>query len=248
MKTEKPRLDQRLVELGLAPTRARAQALIMAGQVMVGGKPADKAGTRVAPDAVVTIKDDEATRYASRGAGKLAPALDAFNVDPTEKICLDVGASTGGFTDVLLERGAARVFAVDVGKGLLYWRLRQDSRVTVMEEVNARFLKPADLPEPIDLAVIDVSFISLTLILPAVAPLLGPAGAGEVVAMVKPQFEVGKEKVGKGVVRDPAAIASAVDKVAECAAGLGLREVGRAASEVKGPKGNQEVFLHLRLK
>ena len=244
MKTEKPRLDQRLTELGLAPTRARAQALIMAGQVMVNGQPADKPGTRVSPEATVTVKDDEATRYASRGAGKLAPALDAFGVDPAGKTCLDVGASTGGFTDVLLERGAARVYAVDVGKGLLYWRLRQDPRVTVMEEINARYLKPADLPEPIDLAVIDVSFISLTLILPAVTPLL--ASAGEVVAMVKPQFEVGKEKIGKGVVRDPAAIAAAVDKVAACAAGLGFVEVGRAASEVKGPKGNQEVFLHLR--
>lgn len=244
MKNEKTRLDQRLVELGLAPTRARAQALVMAGLVTVDDKPADKPGARVGLDAKIIVRDDDATRYASRGAGKLAPALDAFQVDPSNKICLDVGASTGGFTDVLLERGAARVYAVDVGKGLLYWRLRQDPRVIVMEETNARYLKPEDLPEPVDLAVIDVSFISLTLILPTVAPLLKPAG--EVVAMVKPQFEVGKEKVGKGVVKDPAEIAAAVDKVSACAAGLGLIETGRANSEVKGPKGNQEVFLHLR--
>lgn len=244
MKAEKPRLDQRLVELGLADTRARAQALVMAGLVSVDGKPADKPGARVNPNAEIAVKDDDATRWASRGAGKLAPALDAFSVDPAGKACLDVGASTGGFTDVLLSRGARRVFAVDVGKGLLYWRLRQDPRVTVMEETNARYLKPADLPEPVDLAVIDVSFISLTLILPAVAPLLAVDGA--VVAMVKPQFEVGREKVGKGVVRDPAEIAAAVDRVAECALGLGLREAGRVNSEVKGPKGNQEVFLLLR--
>ena len=245
MTPPKLRLDQRLTELGLATTRARAQALVMAGSVTVDGKVTDKPGTRVLPDAVIEVKEE--LKYVSRGGGKLAPGLAAFGLDPAGKTCLDVGASTGGFTDVLLQAGARKVYAVDVGKGLLYWRLRQDPRVTTMESVNARYLKPGDFPEPIEFAVIDVSFISLALILPAVTPLLVPGA--KVVALVKPQFEVGKDKVGKGgVVRDEEAIAGAVDKVAAAARGLGLIEAGRMPAPIKGPKGNQEYLLYLELR
>jgi 23S rRNA (cytidine1920-2'-O)/16S rRNA (cytidine1409-2'-O)-methyltransferase len=242
-KLESKRLDQRLVELGLAPTRAKAQALIMAGSVLVDGEVRDKAGLRVGSGAEVAVK--AGLRYVSRGGLKLEPALDAFGVDPAGRVCLDVGASTGGFTDCLLQRGAARVYAVDVGKGLIDPKLRADSRVVVMEEINARYLVPAQVPEPIQLAVIDVAFISLALILPAVAPLLMPGA--QVLALVKPQFEAGREAVGKGgVVRDPAVQTACVDRVSRLAAELGLREAGRLPSPVKGPKGNQEHFLFLR--
>ncbi|HUT52577.1 MAG TPA: TlyA family RNA methyltransferase [bacterium] len=237
------RLDQRLVELGLAETRTRAQALIMAGAVLVDGKVKDKPGAPVAPDAAVTLK--ERLKYVSRGGLKLEAALDAFGVDPSGKICLDIGASTGGFTDCLLQRGAARVYALDVGKGQLDLKLRNDPRVKVMEGLNARYLQSSDLAELVQLAVIDVSFISLELILPALALLLAPAA--DVIPLVKPQFEAGREQVGKGgVVRDPAVIMACVDKVSACARGLGLIEQGRVAAPIKGPKGNQEYLLHLR--
>ena len=246
MTPPKLRLDQRLTELGLVSTRARAQALVMAGSVLVDGKVTDKPGARVLPTAVIEVKDE--LKYVSRGGGKLAPGLAAFGLDPAGKTCLDVGASTGGFTDVLLQAGARKVYAVDVGKGLLYWRLRLDPRVTTMESVNARYLKPEDFPEPIELAVIDVSFISLTLILPAVTPLLARVPGAKVVALVKPQFEVGRDKVGKGgVVRGTEAITAAVDKVAAAARVLGLIEAGRMPAPIKGPKGNQEYLLYLEL-
>jgi 23S rRNA (cytidine1920-2'-O)/16S rRNA (cytidine1409-2'-O)-methyltransferase len=242
-KTENKRLDLLLVERGLAETRAKAQALIMAGSVLVDGEVRDKAGLRVSAEAEVALK--ERLKYVSRGGLKLEAALDGFGVNPAGRVCLDVGASTGGFSDCLLQRGAARVYAVDVGKGLLAGKVRTDPRVVVIEEVNARYLSTAEVPEPIALMVGDMSFISLTLILPAVVPLLAPGA--EVLALVKPQFEAGREAVGKGgVVRDPAVQLACVDKVAKAAAELGLRELGRLASPVKGPKGNQEFFLHLR--
>jgi 23S rRNA (cytidine1920-2'-O)/16S rRNA (cytidine1409-2'-O)-methyltransferase len=241
-KSRSIRLDQRLVELGLAETRARAQALVMAGAVMVDGAVKDKPGVAVGPAAVITLK--ERLKYVGRGGLKLEAALDAFAVDPAAKTCLDVGSSTGGFSDCLTQRGAARVYAVDVGKGQLDLRLRNDPRVTVMEGMNARYLKSSDLPELIELAVIDVSFISLELILPAVIPLL--ADSADVIPLVKPQFEAGREKVGKGgVVRDPAVITACVEKISAFARGLGLTEHGRLPSPIKGPKGNQEYLIHL---
>lgn len=242
-KTSNTRLDQRLVELGLAESRAKAQALIMAGSVLVDGEVRDKAGTRVPVEAEIVLK--ERLRYVSRGGLKLEAALDGFGVSPAGRVCLDVGASTGGFSDCLLQREAAKVYAVDVGRGLLDPRARQDPRVVLIEEMNARYLSAAQVPEPVSLAVIDVSFISLTLILPAVVLLLAPGA--EVLALVKPQFEAGREAVGKGgVVRDEAVRRACVDKVARAACELGLTEGGRMPSPVKGPKGNQEFFLHLR--
>lgn len=242
-KAKTERLDVRLVAQGLAETRARAQALIMAGEVLVDGVMKDKAGTRVAADAEIVVK--ARLPFVSRGGQKLAGALKVFGVDPAGLVALDIGSSTGGFSDCLLQAGAKKVYAVDVGKGLLAAKLRQDARVTVIEEMNARSLDPALFPGPIELAVVDVSFISLTLILPAVAPLLAPGAL--VLPLVKPQFEAGRKEVGKGgVVRDPAVIAAAVDKVAQCARSLGLIELARAPAVLKGPKGNQEFFLCLR--
>jgi len=241
-KTPSSRLDLRLVELGLAETRAKAQALIMAGSVLVEGEVRDKPGTRVKESAAVALK--ERTKYVSRGGLKLEGALDALGIDPAGKICLDVGASTGGFSDCLLQRGAARVYAVDVGKGLLALKLAQDARVKVMDEVNARYLAPEQVPEPIALAVMDLSFISLSLVLPAVVRLLQQDAI--LLPLVKPQFEAGRAQVGKGgVVRDPDVQKACVDKIAKVAAGLGFHEIARLASPLKGPKGNQEFFLHL---
>ncbi len=234
------RLDVALVERELCPSREQARGLILAGKVRVGGIPVTKAGSQVAPDAVLSV--EEALPYVSRGGIKLAGALDALGVDPAGLICLDVGASTGGFTDCLLQRGAAEVFAVDVGYGQLAWSLRQDPRVVVMERTNARYLK--SLPKPVALCVVDASFISLRLLLEPIHRLLAPGG--RLVAMVKPQFEVGRQQVGKGgVVRDPAQRRAAVDAVAAVAAELGFLELGRADSDIQGPKGNQETFLLL---
>jgi 23S rRNA (cytidine1920-2'-O)/16S rRNA (cytidine1409-2'-O)-methyltransferase len=202
-----------------------------------------KPGADVPEDAVVRLRAP-ASPYVSRGGEKLAGALDAFGIDLTGAVVLDVGASTGGFTDVCLRRGARRVIAVDVGYGQLAWSLRQDPRVHVLDRTNARTLAPAMLPEPPDRAVVDVSFISLTLVLPAVAAVLAPGG--EVVALVKPQFEVGKGEVGKGgVVRDPAQRAAAVARVRSCTEALGLVVSGEVESVLTGPKGNREVFLRL---
>ena len=214
------RLDRLLVERGLVPSRERAQRLIMAGDVLVDDHVVSKAGTDVAEDAVVRLRA-AASAYASRGGEKLAGALDMFGLDLTDRIVVDVGASTGGFTDVCLRRGARRVIAVDVGYGQLAWSLRQDPRVTVLDRTNARSLEAAMLPATPDVAVVDVSFISLTIVLPAVVRVLAPAG--QIVALVKPQFEVGKGEVGKGgVVRDPAKRAAAVLSVRDAMARLGF--------------------------
>lgn len=239
------RLDKILVDRGLAPSRERARALILAGKVELDGRVADKAGTMVAPGAQVSLREEDHP-YVSRGALKLVAALDHFGLAPAGLIALDVGASTGGFTDVLLRRGAARVYAIDVGYGQLAWTLRQDPRVVVLERENVRHLDPAKLPEPADLAVVDVSFMSLTLVLEKIAQLL----RGEdkpVVALVKPQFEVGKGEVGKGgVVRDEAKRQAAVDKVARFAEGAGFRVVGVLPSPILGPAGNVEYLMLLR--
>lgn len=238
------RLDVLLVERGLFPTRARAQAAILAGAVRVDGRPARKAGERVPPDARVEVVADPLP-YASRGGLKLAHALDAFGVDPAGRCCLDVGASTGGFTDVLLRRGARRVYAVDVGYGQLAWRLRQDRRVVVLERTNIRHLSPDALPDRPDLATVDVSFISLRLVLPKLAELLAPPG--EVVALVKPQFEAGPAEVGKGgIVRDPAVHLRVLQAVAEAAGGSGFGVFGVLPSPIPGADGNREFFLWLR--
>jgi 23S rRNA (cytidine1920-2'-O)/16S rRNA (cytidine1409-2'-O)-methyltransferase len=237
------RLDRLLVDRGLAPNRERAQRLVMAGAVLVGDRPVTKAGTLVAEDVELRLRQS-ASPYVSRGGEKLAGALDAFGLDVTGRMALDVGASTGGFTDCLLRRGARRVIAVDVGYGQLAWSLRQDPRVTVIDRTNARTLEASQLPEPPDLATVDVSFISLTLVLPAIATLVVPGGI--ILPMVKPQFEVGREHVGKGgVVRDPILRAAAVKRVRDSAEALGLLVVAESDSILPGPKGNQEVFLHL---
>jgi len=237
------RIDRLLVERGLAPSRERAQRLVMAGEVLVDEHVVSKPGTEVRDDAAIRVRTPPSA-YVSRGGEKLAGALDAFGLDVAGRVVVDVGASTGGFTDVCLRRGARRVIAVDVGYGQLAWTLRQDARVTVLERQNARHLTPELVPEPPDLAVIDVSFISLTLVLPSVASVLAPAA--EVVAMVKPQFEVGKGEVGKGgVVRDPAKRAEAVARVRAAAEALGFTVAGEADAVIAGPKGNQETFLRL---
>ena len=237
------RLDQLVVDRGLAPSRERARALVLAGAVSVDGQPVTKAGAQVAPDAAVALIAPDHP-YVGRGGVKLAHALDAFGIDATGREALDIGASTGGFTDVLLKRGAARVVALDVGHGQFDWSLRNDSRVVVIEGFNARHLTPADLPGLVDIVVIDVSFISLRQILPVVPPLLRPGA--DVVALVKPQFEAGRAQVRKGVVRDPATQARVLDAVAAAAAGIGLTRVGSVPSPITGAKGNQEFFLHLR--
>lgn len=240
----KKRLDVLLVDQGLAPSRERARALILSGNVLVDDVPRDKAGTLVPQDARVTIRGED-HGYVSRGGLKLEGALDGFKVDPAGLDCLDAGASTGGFTDCLLQRGARSVIAVDVGYGQLAWKLRSDSRVTVIERTNVRHLKPGDLSRLSDLAVVDVSFISLILVLPPILDALKPGG--RVLAMVKPQFEVGKGEVGKnGVVRDPEKQAAAVEKIAEFARNQGLSVEGPLPSPIPGPKGNREFFLYLK--
>jgi 23S rRNA (cytidine1920-2'-O)/16S rRNA (cytidine1409-2'-O)-methyltransferase len=241
------RLDHLLVERGLAESRARAQALVLAGQVRVGtGDTARtdlKAGDLVASDASVDVEGG--SRWVSRGAHKLLAALDAFEVEVSGRVALDVGASTGGFTDVLLDRGASRVYAVDVGYGQLAERLRRDPRVVSMERVNARTLVPSSLPEPVDLAVVDVSFISLGLVLGPIRSALR-AGNGPIVALVKPQFEAGRAEARGGVVRDPAVHRRVLrETVAKAAAlGLGARDV--IASPIRGPEGNREFLVHLQ--
>jgi 23S rRNA (cytidine1920-2'-O)/16S rRNA (cytidine1409-2'-O)-methyltransferase len=225
---------------GLAESRERAQALILAGKVRVGGETVRRPDRSVNEDAHLAV--DAEPGYASRGALKLAPALDGFGVDPAGKICADIGASTGGFTDVLLRRGAAKVYAVDVGRGLMHWRLRQDPRVVLMERVNARDLE--SFPEPVRLVVIDVSFISLAKVLPGVRR---SAPDAEVVALFKPQFEVGRGQVGKGgIVREQPAIDEALDRFRGWCAANGYAVVAHAPSEVAGAEGNREVFVHLR--
>ena len=240
------RLDTLLVERGLAASRERARALILAGQVRVNGAPAPKAGTMVPGDAEVTLATADHP-YVGRGGVKLAHALDTFGVRAEHAVALDIGASTGGFTDVLLQRGAARVVALDVGHGQLDWKLRNDPRVVVLERVNARTLDAAQLPADLrlfDIVTIDVSFISLSHILPVVPALL--AAGGNVIALVKPQFEAGRAEVGKGgIVRDEAVHARVVAEVTETADKLGLKRVGLAESPIAGMEGNKEFLLHL---
>jgi 23S rRNA (cytidine1920-2'-O)/16S rRNA (cytidine1409-2'-O)-methyltransferase len=241
----KSRLDRLLVERGLAPSRERAQAMILAGLVTVGGRRADKAGEAVAEDAELAVAGPPHP-YVSRGGIKLAAALDHFGLDPRGKVCLDVGASTGGFTDCLLQRGAARVYAVDVGYGQLDAKLRGDPRVVVRERVNARALSEADVPEPVELSAIDVSFISLRLILPAVVPRLAPAAA--LVALVKPQFEAGRGEVPRGgVVRSEETRRRVVAEVEAAGRGLGLEVLGVIASPIRGARGNEEFLLGFRV-
>ena len=244
----KARLDELLVERGLAPSRTRAQALILAGQVRVGEGDAArldrKAGDLVAPDTTIALTDRDP--YVSRGGHKLAAALDAFGIDPADRICLDAGASTGGFTDVLLQRGATRVYAVDVGRGQLAETLRHDPRVVSLERTNARSLTASSLPEPIDLAVIDVSFISLGLVLGPIASTLRPGPDAPIVALVKPQFEAGRGRTDHGVVRDPAIHREVLEKIVAVAQALGLGARDVIASPILGPEGNREFLLHLQ--
>lgn len=240
----KERLDKLLVDRGLVASRERARSLVMAGSVLVRGQVETKPGTMLDPAIDIALKEEDHP-YVSRGALKLVKGLDEFAIDPAGKTCLDIGASTGGFTDVLLKRGAAKVYAIDVGYGQLAWSLRSDPRVVVLERENIRNLDAAKIPDaPCDLAVIDVSFISLTLVLPKTRELLG---AGKpIVALVKPQFEVGREQVGKGgVVRDEAVRRSAVDKVRAWAADNGLVAGADVESPITGPAGNVEYLLLL---
>ena len=238
------RLDVALVSRGLAESRERAQALILAGAVTVAGQVVSRASHAVPPETPVEIAGPEHP-YVGRGGLKLQAALDAFGIDPAGLVALDVGASTGGFTDCLLQRGAARVYAVDVGYGQLAWRLRQDPRVVVIERCNARYLDRSHVPEPVEVAVIDVSFISLTLILPAVRPCLAPGG--QVVALLKPQFEVGKGKVGRGgIVRDEHLRQDTVEKVRRVVEAQRWEWCGEITSPITWQKGNVEYLIRLR--
>jgi 23S rRNA (cytidine1920-2'-O)/16S rRNA (cytidine1409-2'-O)-methyltransferase len=233
-----------LVRRGLLPSRPKAVAAVLAGRVLVDGVPVDKPGRRVPPEAVLTVREP-AVPYVSRGGLKLAAALDRFRLDPEGWVCLDVGASTGGFTDCLLRRGARRVYAVDVGYGQLAWSLRQDPRVVVRERVNARYLSREHVPEEVDLAAVDVSFISLAKVLPAVGERVRPEGA--MVCLVKPSFEAGPRDVPRGgVVRDPRVHARVLAAVAEAAGALGWSLHGLMPSPVLGAEGNREFLALLR--
>ena len=242
----KIRLDQLLVDRGFAPSRERARALILAGDVTVDGKPAAKAGTAISSDAEIVLRTPDHP-FVSRGGLKLAHALDTFGIDPKGLVALDIGASTGGFTDVLLQRGAARVVALDVGHNQIDWKIRTDPRVMVLEGINARYLTPEQLPadaRQFTLVTIDVSFISLRHILPVVPPLLAPGA--DVIALVKPQFEAGRDDVGKGgIVRDQRIHARVIDEVVEAARQAGLSRRGLEPSPITGSEGNREFLLHL---
>ena len=241
----KERLDVLLVSLGIAESRAKAQATIMAGEVYVNGQKADKSGMEVDITANVEVRGS-ACPYVSRGGLKLEKALKNFGVDPTGYVCSDSGASTGGFTDCLLQQGASKVFAIDVGYGQLAWKIRNDPRVVVMERTNIRYVTPEDLGEPLDLSVIDVSFISLGLVLPVVKTLLKPTG--QVLCLIKPQFEAGKDKVGKkGVVRDPAVHEEVLQNFISLAKSLDFTIRNLTFSPVKGPEGNIEFLAHLSM-
>jgi 23S rRNA (cytidine1920-2'-O)/16S rRNA (cytidine1409-2'-O)-methyltransferase len=241
------RLDALLVARGLVESREKARALILAGKVEVAGHPGVKAGTLVPADTAIRVAAPEHP-WVGRGGIKLAHALDVFAIDVTGRLAVDIGASTGGFTDVLLQRGARHVMAVDVGHNQLHWRLRSDARVTVLEGVNARALSPADLPglgPGAEIVTIDVSFISLTLILPVVPPLL--AAGADVVALIKPQFEAGRHDVGRGgLVTDPAVHDRVVERVTVAAAAVGLSRVALIESPITGAEGNREFLLHCR--
>jgi len=242
--SNKMRIDLLLVERGLAESRNRAQRLVMAGEVRVDGEMIHKSSTLVSEKALIEVKTPP--KYVSRGGHKIEAALAAFQVSVEGKVCADVGASTGGFTDCLLQNGAAKVFAIDVGYGILHWKLRQDSRVVVMERTNARYVD--NLPEPVELVVIDASFISLGLILPAVKEWFAN-GEGQTVALIKPQFEAGRKAaaVHAGVIKDEAVHRKVLQDTLDEALNLGFWPVGLIASPIKGPKGNVEFLVDLRL-
>jgi 23S rRNA (cytidine1920-2'-O)/16S rRNA (cytidine1409-2'-O)-methyltransferase len=242
-KTEKTRLDVLLVERGLAPSRERAQAILLAGNVRVNGKRVDKPGVRLASDARIELAG-EGLRYSSRGGLKLEGALEDFGITARDKTCLDVGSSTGGFTDCLLQQGARRVYAVDVTIDQLDWKLQKDPRVVTIER-NARYLKAVDLGEPVDFVTMDLSFISVTKVLPSVAPITKPGA--DVLILIKPQFELEKRQVGKGgIVRNAALQEKAVADVTAAASALGFEIQGMRPSRITGTEGNQEFFLHVR--
>ena len=241
----KKRLDVLLTEQGYADSRSKAQAIIMSGMVYVDGQKADKPGVSYEESVQLEVRG-ETCPYVSRGGLKLEKALRDFGVDPTGFVCSDSGASTGGFTDCLLQQGARKVFAIDVGYGQLDWKIRSDPRVVVMERTNIRYVTPEQLGEPLDLSVIDVSFISLKIVLPAIKALLKPTG--QVLCLIKPQFEAGKEKVGKkGVVREPETHKEVLDNFVELAKSLDFAILGLTFSPVKGPEGNIEFLGHLTL-
>ena len=241
----KKRLDVLLTEQMYADTRSKAQAIIMAGQVYVNGQKADKPGTAYEETVQIEVRGVTCP-YVSRGGLKLEKALRDFGVKPEGYVCSDSGASTGGFTDCLLQQGAKKVFAIDVGYGQLDWKIRSDERVVVMERTNIRYVTPEDLGEPLDLSVIDVSFISLKIVLPAIKALLKPTG--QVLCLIKPQFEAGKEKVGKkGVVREPEIHKEVLDAFVQTVTELGFTILGLTFSPVKGPEGNIEFLGHLTL-
>lgn len=241
----KKRLDVLLSEQGFADSRSKAQAIIMAGQVYVNGQKADKPGISYEETVLIEVRGDVCP-YVSRGGLKLEKALRDFGVKPEGYVCSDSGASTGGFTDCLLQQGAKKVFAIDVGYGQLDWKIRSDDRVVVMERTNIRYVTPEDLGEPLDLSVVDVSFISLKIVLPTIKTLLKPTG--QVLCLIKPQFEAGKEKVGKkGVVREPETHKEVLDMFVELADALGFTILGLTFSPVKGPEGNIEFLGHLTL-
>ncbi len=240
----KERIDKLMVQRQLAGSRERARALILAGKVVVDDQTIDKVGTQVDAGAEIRLRGEDIP-YVSRGGLKLAGALDRFAIEVSGRIAIDVGASTGGFTDCLLQRGAARVFAVDVGYGQLAWALRDDSRVVNLERTNIRYLTADQLDGQPDLAVIDASFISLEKVMPATLALLRPGS--DIVALIKPQFEVGKGEVGKGgVVRDPLQHVQVVEKIRQLANRLGCKVVDLCESSILGPKGNKEFLIHLR--
>lgn len=243
-KPRRERLDRLLVERGLARSRERAQALVLAGVVRIDGRPADKPGTIVGAESELAILAPDHP-FVGRGGVKLEGCLERLGIAAAGRTALDIGASTGGFTDCLLRRGALRVTALDVGSGQLDWALRNDPRVVVLEGINARHLVPSDLGSPVDLVVIDVSFISLRLILPRVPPLLAPEA--DVLSLVKPQFEVGRRQVGRGgIVSDPRLHLQAVESVARAGEAAGLRVRGGCASPITGAEGNREFFLHFK--
>ena len=243
----KVRLDKLLLDRGLVASRERAQALILAGRVLVEDQKVEKPGASVADDSHIRLLGDD-LRYVSRGGLKLEKALQHWNLDVTGKVCVDVGASTGGFTDCLLQHGAARVIALDTGYGQIDLKLRNDPRVRLLEKTNARYLKAEDVGEPVHLAAMDVSFISATLVLPAVIAACRASGSDspiDLVVLVKPQFEAGREQVGKGgIVRDPQAQQAAVEKVSRAVEELGFRQVQVIESPIQGAEGNREWLLH----
>ncbi|MBO4910420.1 MAG: TlyA family RNA methyltransferase [Lachnospiraceae bacterium] len=243
----KERLDVLLVNMGLAPSREKAKALIMAGEVFVDGNREDKAGASFNPEGLNIEVRSKQLKYVSRGGFKLEKAMEVWGIDLSGKVCMDIGSSTGGFTDCMLQNGAVRVYSVDVGRGQLDWKLRNDERVVVMEQTNFRFLTPADIPEKIDFASVDVSFISLDKILIPARNLL--SGHGRIVALIKPQFEAGKGKVGKnGVVRELSVHEEVIERAVSFADFVGFKILGIDFSPIKGPEGNIEYLMSLEKK